>query len=45
MASVVLTFSNITNNGKPCKDPIIYITGAENVAFPCGDKVDSNGEI
>lgn len=45
MANVTLTFSNITNNGKPCKDPIILITGADNVAFPCGDKVDENGQI
>jgi hypothetical protein len=45
MASVTLTFSNITNNGKPCKDPIILIQGADNVAFPCGDKVDENGQI
>jgi len=45
MANVILTFSNITNNGKPCKDPIIFITGADNVAFPCGDKVDENGQI
>jgi hypothetical protein len=45
MANVTLNFSNVTNNGKPCKDPVILILGSDNVAFPCGDKVDANGNI
>lgn len=45
MANVTLNFSNVTNNGKPCTDPIILILGSNNVAFPCGDKVDANGNI
>lgn len=45
MNNITLKFSNITNNNVACKNPIVYIFGAENVAFPCGDKVDENGEI
>lgn len=44
---ITLTFSNVTNNGKPCTDPVIVILGAndEQILFPCGDKVDANGQI
>ena len=44
---ITLTFSNVTNNGQPCTDPVIVILGAndEQILFPCGDKVDANGQI
>ena len=44
---ITLTFSNVTNNGQPCTNPIIVILGAndEQILFPCGDKVDANGQI
>lgn len=43
---VTLNISNITNNGVPCKDPVILILGTTGeIAFPCGDKVDKYGNI
>lgn len=43
---VTLSFKNITNNNVPCKDPIIIITGSTgNISFPCGDKIDKDGNI
>ena len=43
---VTLTFSNITNNGIPCKKPIIVLTGNNgNLAFPCSEKIDDKGQI
>ena len=46
MNNVTLTIGNITKNGEPCKNPLIKIIGYNNgIAFPCGDKVDKNGEI
>lgn len=46
MANITLTLGNITNNGVPCKDPIIVLTGySDTFTFPCGDKIDEDGNI
>ncbi len=43
---VTLNISNITNNGVPCKSPVVLILGATGeIAFPCGNKIDKDGNI
>jgi hypothetical protein len=43
---VTLNISNITNNGIPCKSPVVLILGTTGeIAFPCGDKIDKDGNI
>jgi hypothetical protein len=43
---VTLNISNIQNNNVPCKDPIILVIGHEGeMAFPCTEKVDKNGNL
>ena len=43
---VTLNISNIQNNNVPCKDPVVLILGATGeIAFPCGDKMDKDGNI
>jgi hypothetical protein len=46
MSQITLTFENINNNGVPCKNPIIIITGQSgDIAFPCGDSIKEDGTI
>lgn len=43
---VTLSFENINNNGIPCKNPVIIITGSQgDIAYPCGNKIDDDGNI
>jgi hypothetical protein len=40
MNNIPLTFTNITNNGKPCLNPIIVITSdSGNIEYPCSKKI------
>lgn len=44
--NITLNISGVTNNGVPCKDPIILVIGHEGeMAFPCTEKVDKDGNL
>lgn len=44
--NITLNIGEVTNNGVPCKDPIILVIGHEGeMAFPCTEKVDKNGNL
>jgi len=44
--NITLNIGEVTNNGVPCKDPIILVIGHEGeMAFPCTEKVDKDGNL
>lgn len=45
MRNIKIKIDNITNNGVPCKNPVITIFGSDIIGMPCGDMVDKDGVI